>query len=133
MNLTEFCEKYKVKAKKDTCDDYIIVGKAHKAINAKRREDNPHIYEANGKIWAFLVFNTKAKWNSVKKRLLVASAKNNLNLRVNAEAEGIVEVEVDNPSFVTLLFKIARIRVKREMSDEQKAKIRERFNKLTRG
>jgi hypothetical protein len=128
MNLQQFAEKYKLKIKKDTCGDEIILGKAHKALGAKRPEDHPHIYYANKSIIAFLVFATKAKWTSAKKRLEVTNG-GPLDLVVNAEAEGLLKLNTDNTKLINLVLKLARIRVKRQLTEEQRNKLKARFIK----
>jgi hypothetical protein len=127
MNLQEFAARYQVKIKKDSCGDEIIPGKAHKALNAKRLEDHPHVWEHDRYgIAAYLTFPTRARWLSTQRRL---EAIGTVRFVQTGDVEGIICFDPLNEVMTRLIFKIARVRVKRQLTDEQRAALRARFAK----
>lgn len=122
MTLTEFADRYRLKIKKDSCDDPIIPGRVK---GTRRPEDNHHVYESSGQLFAYLTFPTVGRWNSARKKLEAAGAAPVMTCRY----EGFIMFNPADESLVQLLLKTARIRVKRQLSEEQKAQIRERFQR----
>jgi hypothetical protein len=122
MTLQEFAEKYKVKIRKDSCDDHGVYGKVK---GAKRTEDNHHVYTSGGEFFVYLNFPTVGRWNNTRKRLMAAGA----DPFMTCTYDGLMTFDPENATLVRLIFRISKIRVKREMTDEQKAKLRERLAK----
>lgn len=122
MNLQQFAEKYRLKIKKDSCDDLIIPGRVK---GAKRVEDNHHILEYQGRFEVYLTFPTVGRWNSARKKLEAAGA----HPVMSCKHEGFLIFDPENEPLVKLVLKLARIRVKRQLTEEQKAEIRGRFAK----
>jgi hypothetical protein len=122
MTLQEFADKYKVKIKKDSCDDSIIPGKLK---GAQRVEDNHHVFEAQGKFSVYLNMPTTGRWSGATKRLLAAGAYRQMTGRM----DGYLGFDPDDEPLVKLVLKTAKIRVRRQLTEEQKANIRQRFTK----
>lgn len=123
MNLAEFAAKYHLKVKKDSCDDLLIPGRVK---DAKRVEDNHHIYQGLlGSLIVYFNFPSVGRWNSVRKKLDQPGV---FPLKL-LKYEGYFGFDPENELLVKLILKLAKIRVKRQLTPEQKAKIQARFTK----
>lgn len=122
MTLLEFAEKYHLKIKRDGCDDPGVYGRVK---GAKRLEDNHHVYTDGDKFYVYFNFPTVGRWNSARKRLLAAGA----HAAMTCAYDGVLLFDPADEPLVRLVLKLAHIRVKRQLTDEQKAEIRQRFKK----
>jgi hypothetical protein len=122
MTLTEFAERYKVKIRKDSCDDPIVAGRVKWA---KHLEDNHNVFEADGEFYVYFNFLTVGKWNNVRKKLIEKGAKP----YITCEVDGYLSFDPENAELVKLILRLAKIRTKRQLTPEQKAAVRARFTK----
>ena len=125
MTLEEFADRYKVKVKTDSCGDPIIHGKVR---GAQRPEDTHHVFESpklSNMLAVYFNFETVGRWNNVRKKLLAYGAQ----LAVAGPYDGYLLFDPLNEPLVKLVLKLARIKVKRQLTEEQKAVIRARFAK----
>jgi len=125
MNLQEFAEKYQIKIRKDGCGDEIIPGRRVEKCEVDRPEDHQHVYEEGGRFFTYLTFPTRARWNSARRRLEAVG----LTAVVDADADGIMSFNPEDELQVRPLLKIAGVRVKRQLTPEQLAKLQARFTK----
>jgi hypothetical protein len=124
MTLQDFADKYKLKVKRDSCDDPIIPGRVK---GAKRPEDAHHIFEGKfgGQLLVYFNFPTVGRWNTVKKKLDQPGV---FPLMI-CKYDGFMSFDALNEPLVKLILKLAKIRTKRQLSPEQKDAIRQRFKK----
>lgn len=126
MTLEDFAQRYKTKIKKDSIGDAFIAGRLADKKMKDRPEYHQHIYAYDGgKFAVFMLYPTNARWNSARKQLEALGA----TTIVNAECEGIIRFDPNDAKLVGRIIKLAGIRVKREMTEEQKTKLRERLCK----
>lgn len=126
MTLQEFSERYKVKIKRDECGDEIIPGKLVRGCGPERPSYHHHIYPlANGVFAVYLNFPTKSRFKRAAQLLQSAGAQP----VVTAEADGILSFDPANDSLVKRVLKVTRCRLRRQLTEEQRAVMRERFKK----
>lgn len=109
MNVQEFSEKYKVKTRRDECNDTVVSGKVG------------HIGEgyANGRLGMYVMLETVRKWNFVRRRLEGAG----MTIKQDAETDGVAVFDPTNKKQVRLAMKVAGIKAKRQCSLEQLARL----------
>ena len=125
MTIEEFAQQHHLKIKKSSCDEQLIVGKLVKGGGQDRPENHHHIYEVNGRFFAFFNYTTVGKWNNVRKELELLGAR----AIVNAQTEGVLHFDHTCQPLVKAVFKHVRVKVKRQLTPEQKEAIRARFSK----
>jgi hypothetical protein len=128
MNLTQFAEQYRLKIRKDACGDELIAArKIDRGIIAAmdRLEDHHHVHEIDGRFFLYVNYSTKARMNVARKKLVPAGA-----LIINdGETDSIFGFDSENTELVKLVLKIARLKGKRVLTDEQKEAMRARLTK----
>jgi hypothetical protein len=124
MTLQEFADKYRLKLKKDSCDVLIIPGRTK---GAKRVEDNHHVYEqtkgGTAGVAVYFTFPTPGRFNSVRRKL----DQPGVFPMMLCKMDGFFAFDPENEPLVKLILKLAKIRVRRQLTDEQKTEIRNRF------
>jgi hypothetical protein len=107
MDIKQFAEKYKVKTKRDGCDDTIIAGK------------HGHVYEGfdSGRLGVCFMFGTPKKWNRVRKSVEAAGMK----VTQNAHTEGCATFDPANTTQARLAVKLSGIKTRRIASPAQLA------------
>ena len=122
MTISEFAEQYRVKTRKDSCDESIIPGKPRKT---KWVEDACHIYENGDEQFGLCLMNplpypeTKAKYSNAKKRLLAAG----FIQGQDGDSEGTFLFNPANAVQAKLAIREAGIKIRRKISPEQRAKL----------
>ena len=125
MDLQEFATRYRLRIKKDGCDDPVCPGKQLRGTGPTRVENGHHVFEESGRFYAYLNFPTKARWNGARRQLEAAG----LTLKVSTEFDGIAQFDPEKESVVHLVLKLGRFRIRKQLSEEQRAKLRERLAK----
>ena len=124
MNIKEFSDKYRLKIKKDSCDDPIIMGKFIKQTGRDLPEYHHHIYEVDGAFFIYFNFPTVGRWNSVRRKMQELG----LHCVRNCTCDGVFLFDpVAHEPAVKIILKLVGVRVKRELTPEQKNEIRARF------
>ena len=121
VTLEQFAQQYRLKIKKDSCGDEVILGK----MIAGCEPDCHHVYQHGSFLAVYLNFPTKQRWNTARKALEAAGS---TALQVG-ECDGMVRFDGEAATVARLVLKLARCRVKRVLSEEQKAEIRKRLKK----
>jgi len=118
MDIKEFGEKYRVKTRRDNCGEDIVTGSRIPKDMPKQVEYACHVYNhADGKrLGLLLLLKTKQQWTHAKKRLVAAG----FTIKQNGETEGTALFNPEDAGQVRLAFKLARIRVRRELSPERR-------------
>jgi hypothetical protein len=129
MTLEQFIAKYRIsKIKKDSCEDPIILGKfvLHGSVDKDRPEAHHHIFMVDGQLYGgYYNFPTKARWNVARKQLLAGGA----TPGPSGDCDGFVYFDPDNETIVRLVMKLARVKVKRVLTEEQRSKLAARLKK----
>lgn len=88
-----------------------------------RSEDAHHIFEDGCFLKCYINCSTSARWNSMRKRLIAAGAV----VTQDGDTDGIVLFDARDETLSRLVIKLAGVRIKRNISDEQRAAIKARF------
>ena len=116
MDIREFAAQYKLRTRTDVCGDTIIAGKKHR--NADAQSDIFEGYD-DGALGVSLLFGSKSKWTRVRQTLEAAG----FRLRQNGETEGVLTFDPTDAKQARLAIKTTGVRVKRQLSEETKAKL----------
>lgn len=126
MTLEEFAIRYKLKIKKDEVGDEIIPGKLVRGCGPERLSCHHHVYPLmSGAFAVYLNFPTKSRFKSAHRQLVASGAKPS----ATGDMDGILTFDAENEPLVKLVLKLTRVRAKRQMSEEQKQAVRQRFKK----
>lgn len=129
MNLDQFQEHYKIsptRRKKDSLDEPLLMGKFEKGLVDKDRpEAHHHVYDVDGTLYAYFNYPTRARANSARKQLIGAGA---LSGSIGEE-DFIMVFDPENITLSKLVIRLAGIRIKKIISDEQRAAMKARLVK----
>jgi hypothetical protein len=125
MNLQTFAEQYRLRVRKDSCGDEVIPGRRADKAGPDRVEAHHHVYEEAGKFFAYLNFPTTGRWNNARRRLVTAG----LAPVVDTDLDGILAFNPDDGSQVQTLLKLIGVRVRRQLTPEQREQLRARLAK----
>src|SRR5882724_2038826 len=128
MDIKEFATRYKVKIRRDGCDDMIAPGKQYCTDMPDRVEYHSHVYDhENGEHFGLCLMyapsdesgksGKSGRWSNSKKKLLEAG----FQIRQDGDCEGTALFSPHNRVQVKLALKLAGIRTRREFSPEKKA------------
>jgi hypothetical protein len=111
MTIKEFADQYRVKTRRDSCNEEIIPGKPRKANQV---EDRSHVYDHGdgSQFGVCLLFQTARKWELVKRRLLVAG----FTLWQDGDIEGALLFDPTNPEQSRAALKEAGIKFRRVLT-----------------
>ena len=144
MNIAIFAEKYRVKTRRDECGDTVILGKRWKEQPESRDMDpgrrgklqyGHQIFECgDGRLGLWLMFyvdngreiggsGKTAKWPNAKKKLIAAG----FTVIRDGDAEGIAVFDPENNDQARLALKLAGVRVRRRLSEEQRKLVADRL------
>ncbi len=113
MEIKEFAERYRVKTRKDSCEEAIIPGKPR---NAARPEDRHHIYDhGNGKFGVCLLFTSVGKYHNAQKRLVAAG----FTQGQDGDSEGTFLFDPADKQQAKAAIREAGIRIRKELSAER--------------
>ncbi len=125
MTIGKFAEVYRVHVRKDGCGEAIIPGKRRLPDERRKRiEYASHIYEhGDGRFGVLFFFSTRRRWNFTKRRLAAAG----FEIRQDGGTEGTALFDPSNAAQAGLAIKLARIRRRLELTQEQRQKLRDRL------
>jgi hypothetical protein len=117
MTLKEFAEQYRVRTRRDSCDEEIIPGKKFCS----------HIYDhGDGRFGLCLILQTPTKWTFAKKRL----SGEGFSLRQDGDTEGTLLFDPTNEKQSRAAIRGAGIRYRRVLSEADRIA---RIARLNRG
>jgi hypothetical protein len=106
MNVEQFAEAFKVNTKRDDCNERIVQGK-----------NGSHIFDGyDNRLSVALMFDTKRRWNTVKRKLESAG----ITIRQDGDTEGIAIFDPADRKQARLALKLAGIRIRRALTPEQR-------------
>jgi hypothetical protein len=114
--LKDFVEKYRLHTKLDADGTTVIAGKLG------------HIYEHSDSQLGLLFMPTKPRarlWSTTKAK----GAAVGMTVRQNAESEGTLLFDADEPVQARLAIRLVRARPKRVLTEEQRSALSERLSK----
>jgi hypothetical protein len=127
MDIKEFAIKHRVNTKQDGCNETVIPGKQFCKDMPDRIEYHSHIYDGfdSGRLGVCLLLATKRHWTFAHQELLNAG----FEIKQNGEQEGCVTFDPTDSKQVKLAFKLAGIKVRRQMGPPSPKQVaaRERF------
>ena len=147
MDIAAFAERHHVRVQRDEGGDTVILGKIWKVqpITPYNLRRNPErmakldyghrIYDfGDGRFGLFLMFyvdndheiggsGKSAKWSNAKKKLVAAG----FTIRQEGDAEGIALFDPENKAQSRLALKLAGIRVKRQLTEDQRKALADRL------
>lgn len=124
MTIKDFAEGHRVQARRDGCGDRIITGRLRAKNMSTRPEYASHIYEnGDGRLGVLLMFESKRRWGSARRKLVAAG----FEIRQDSDSEGTALFDPANAAQVRLALKLARVRVRRELTEEQRQKLLDRM------
>lgn len=114
MDIKEFAAKYRVRTRRDSCGEEIVMGH----IRSTRVECVSHIYDhGDGKHFGVLLpFRTKAKWSIAKKKLIAAG----FTIRQDGDTDGTALFDPEDREQVRVAFRVACIKPRRELTPERR-------------
>jgi hypothetical protein len=101
-----FAENFHVYAKRDACGEIIVSGRVG------------HIYDQHNRrqLGVLLMFQSKMQWTYAKRKLLAAG----FTIRQDGDTEGTALFDSTDPALSRLALRIARVKVRRQMSPAQR-------------
>jgi hypothetical protein len=127
MILEEFAALYNLKIKKDSGEWPIIPAPklAKDVIDKDRLESHTHIYRLSDSdtFWVYFNLGTKARWNSVQRQLLALGG----ILGITGDCDGFIRFDPADKALVKRILKLAKIRVKRQLTEEQREGLKARL------
>lgn len=116
--ITLFAETYRVRIKKDSCGELIIPGSLRPADMPERLEYASHLYEYGdrSRFGVLLTFQSKKGWTNAKRELLTAG----FTVVQDGDTEGTALFDPHNERQARLALRLARVRERRTLSDEQR-------------
>jgi hypothetical protein len=118
MDIKTFAEQYRIKTRKDSCDEPVIPGKPRKT---KWVEDKSHIYENGDGQFGLCLMNplpypeSKGKYRNAQKRLLAAG----FIQSQDGDSEGTFLFDPTNAIQSKLAIREAGIKVRRQLTPER--------------
>jgi hypothetical protein len=124
MTIKEFAANYRVRTRRDSCDEEIIPGKPRKLVP----EDRCHIYDhADGKHFGVsLTFRTPRRWTAAKQRLSAAG----FRLQQNGDTEGTLLFNPCNTDHAQAAIREAGVRTQKLLSETVKAALAARLKRV---
>lgn len=101
-----FAQNYHVRAKRDACGEIIVSGRVG------------HIYDHcdSRQLGVLLMFQSKMQWTYAKRKLLAAG----FTIGQDGDTEGTALFDSTNPALSRVALRIARVKVRRQMSPAQR-------------
>jgi hypothetical protein len=116
MQIEQFADKHRLKARRDECNDTIIPGKFGQIYdNCDGRLGVMYMPDPHGKRDSH-----PGRWNNRKRKLLAAGCQ----IKNDGDVEGIALFDPESPAQIRLAIQVAGIKRKRAVSDEQAAHLR---------
>jgi hypothetical protein len=118
LNIKEFAAKYHVRTKRDSCGEDIVAGSVRPKDMPARVEYAAHVYDhGDGKRFGLLLlFQSKPKWTYAKKKLVAAG----FTIKQDGDTEGTALFDPENCAQVDVAFRVAHIRVRKELTAERR-------------
>jgi hypothetical protein len=117
LNIKDFAEKYRVKTRRDSCGEDIVVGSIRPADRPTHAEYASHIYDHDGTQFGLLLpFQTKTKWTFAKNKLVAAG----FTINQDGDTEGTALFNPEDRKQVRVAFRVGHIRVRRELTPERR-------------
>jgi hypothetical protein len=127
MTLKEFAERYRVRIRRDGCDEITIPGKRFCPDVPERVEYRSHIYEhGDGRFGVCLLFLTLGRWTHAKKRLLA----DGFTLGQDGDTEGMLLFDPTNEKQARGAIREASIRYRKVLSEADRIARASRLNQF---
>jgi hypothetical protein len=124
MTIRDFAEIFRVRVRRDGCGDEIIPGTLRAEKIAGHSEYLSHIYgHGDGRLGVLLMFKTKRRWGNARRKLAGAE----FEIRQDGDTEGTALFDPSNAAQAGLALKLARIRRRPELTQEQRQKLLDRL------
>jgi hypothetical protein len=126
LSIKEFAERYRVKTKRDSCGEDIVTGSLRPKDMPARVEYAAHVFDCgDGKrSGLLLLFQTKPKWTYAKKKLVAAG----FTIKQDGDTEGTALFDPENCAQADVAFRVARIRVRKELTPERREALSARLS-----
>lgn len=117
MDVRAFAERHNVRARKDSCGDFIIPGRKTAVDMPDRVEYRNHIYDGfdDGLLGLCLMFTTRKRWTFAKRKMLAAG----FAIRQDGDTEGCATFDPADEGQATLAIRLTGIKTRRSPSPRQ--------------